>query len=364
MWGYRRRLTRDLEQWQANGWLTADGRASISAELARSGREVGLASALGILASVLLAVAALSFVAAHWQDMPRLLRLALIFSLLWSGYAAAGVFTQRGMPAFADAAILFSVTMFGAAIMLMSQMFHIDGNPPDGILLWWAGALAAGVALRSNPALALTMVLVCLWASMQTWQHTAVYWPFLIGWAAGSAAFLWQRWMPGLHLAGIALAGFIVSSGFLLGTGHDHRLTVVAGLAAIAAAAALSQFRSWSDDITAPVLGYGIATAFAGLFAWQFIETTSIRELIAVVALAFVLVLAAISYGLSHGQRGALWIGYIGFSIEVLALYWKTVGSILDTSLFFLVAGLIVAALAFLAWRLTQRASGTQRSAA
>ena len=56
--------------------------------------------------------------------------------------------------------------------------------------------------------------------------------------------------------------------------------------------------------------------------------------------------------GLRTGQRHLVWLGYCGFSAEILALYFKTIGSLLGSSLFFLVAGLIVIALAGLAWRL------------
>ena len=65
--------------------------------------------------------------------------------------------------------------------------------------------------------------------------------------------------------------------------------------------------------------------------------------------------LASIWWGLAYNNRGALWLGYIGFSIEILSVYEKTVGSLLGTSLFFLVAGLLVAALAFMAFRLNAR---------
>jgi len=68
-----------------------------------------------------------------------------------------------------------------------------------------------------------------------------------------------------------------------------------------------------------------------------------------------VLLLAAISHGLSTLNQAVLWVGYLGFSIEILSLYWQTVGSILGTSLFFLIAALIVTALAFVALRLAQR---------
>ena len=37
-----------------------------------------------------------------------------------------------------------------------------------------------------------------------------------------------------------------------------------------------------------------------------------------IAALTLVLLLAAISHGFSTQNRGALWLGYIGFSIEIL----------------------------------------------
>ncbi|HML30480.1 MAG TPA: DUF2157 domain-containing protein, partial [Hyphomicrobium sp.] len=146
---------RDLDRWQANGWLSQEGRAAIVADVEAGARSFNLASALGILASVLFCFAALSFVAAHWEDVPRLARLTLLAAFLWAGYGVAGWLETRGHSYLADAAILFSAGMFGASIMLVSQMYHIAGDPADGVLLWWIGTLIAGAALRSNPALAL-----------------------------------------------------------------------------------------------------------------------------------------------------------------------------------------------------------------
>ena len=227
MWAsYRKRLKHDLDRWYSNGWVSEVGRTAILADQAKSGREMGLASALGILASVLFGFAAISFVAAHWEDVPRLGRLGLLLAAIWLGYGIAGWLTARNHRSFADAAILFAVAMFGASIMLISQMYNIDGNPPDGVLTWWIGALFAGVVLRSNPALALAMVLVCVWSSMKSSQRNGVHWPFLIGWAAVTAAFIWQRWRPGLHLSALALSLFVISIGYLLGRGHEHAIVV------------------------------------------------------------------------------------------------------------------------------------------
>lgn len=364
MWSfYRTRLNSDLNRWKSQGWLTEQGYQHIAADVARGGEQpFGLASALGILASILFGFAAISFIAAHWEEIPRLARLSLIIGLIWAGYGTAAAFVKRGHSAFADAAVLFAVAMFGAGIMLISQMYHINGNPPDGVLLWWLGALLAGVALRSNPALAFTMVLVSTWSILEMLERSGVHWPFLIGWALCTAAFAWQRWRPGLHLSAISLSAFVVLLGYLLDDGHQHTLVVLVALVAAGAAIVVEKSRPDLEQFAAPVLAYAIAVAYAGLFALQFIETPSMSTLIVLSALTLVLLLAAISYGLAVRNRGAVWLGYAAFSIEVLSIYWKTVGSILGTSLFFLIAAVIVAALAYLALRLARSRDLQERS--
>ncbi|MBA2127548.1 DUF2157 domain-containing protein [Hyphomicrobium methylovorum] len=357
MWSrYSKRLARDLDRWQANGWITDSSRTVILADVAKNNREFSLAGALAVLASVLFGFAAISFVAAHWADVPRLARLGLLLASIWAGYGVAGVFAGRDQPAFADAAVLFSSAMFGASIMLISQMYHLDGHAPDAVLLWWVAALFAGVLLRSDPTLGFAMVLVCVWSGMETTSRSfvGVHWPFLIGWLAVTAAFIWQRWYPGLHLSALALSGFVVSLGFLLSAHGENAIVAIIGIAASIAVIAVEKLRPDMAPAAGAVLGYPIAVAFTGLFALQFWESPTLSMLITLAIVTLVLLLGAIAYGVQTGNRGVLWVGYIGFSLEILSLYWRTVGSILGTSLFFLIAAVIVAALAFLALRLVR----------
>lgn len=354
MWGYRRRLGRDLERWTKSGWVSAGSADLIRADVARAGG-VSLPGVLAILASILLGFAVMSFVAAHWDEIPRLARLGFLFGLMWTGYLAAAFFEVRDVRIFRDASILAALAVFGATIMLISQMFHIDGNPPDGVLMWWIGALGAAVILRSNPALAFSMVLVCVWSGVWMSQHSGTHWQFLAGWALVTAAFAWRRWWPGAHLSALTLAGFAVSLGYTLQQGHAHAVPVVMGLGCAAAGVAGERRAGRIGDVAHIAVIYASAAAFAGLFALQFIESTSTRGLAGVAAATLLLLLALIWYGLERGSRGALWFGYGAFSIEILALYAKTVGTLLDTSLFFLAAGLIFAGLAAVAWRLHKR---------
>src|SRR5689334_2331564 len=181
---YARRLDRDLARWREQGWISPDGEAAIRRDVASRSRGLELAPVLGILGAVLIGFGAMSFVAAHWNEMPRLLRLSLIFGGLFGAYGLAGFLFDRKHPAFAHAAILVGVSLFGAGIMLIAQMFHISGHAPDAVLTWALGALLAGLVLRSNPALALAMLLVGLWGLWEMYDSNHVYWPFLVGWAA------------------------------------------------------------------------------------------------------------------------------------------------------------------------------------
>ncbi|WP_295558021.1 DUF2157 domain-containing protein [uncultured Hyphomicrobium sp.] len=355
MWSYRKRIDGDLVRWRDAGWITPEGEAAIRRDLEKGVRTLGLANALAILAAVLIGFAVMSFVAANWQVMPRLLRIGMLFAALWASYGLAGVLARRGMSGFANAAILLGVGIFGGAIMLISQMYHMDGNPADALLLWAAGALLAGVGLRSNPSLAFAMILVVYWGISEAMRLDRVFWPFLLPWAVVSAAFYWQRWRPGLHLSGLALMGFVVSLGYRLNDGHAHGLVAVIGLGLMAASIAGERLKPELPALWSGSFNYGLAIALAGLWALQFFEdpTLDIFMLLAVLALA--LLIAAIFWGFHAGNRGALWIGYAGFSIEILAIYVKTIGSLLNNALFFLVAGLIVSALAAIAYKLHAR---------
>jgi uncharacterized membrane protein len=231
MWGYRNRLWRDLERWRGAGWITADGEAAIRADVLSRGHAVGLPGVLAILSAVLIGFAVMSFVAANWQDMPRLARLGLLTASLWAAYAMADQLFRRGMAPFGHAAVLLGCSVFGASIMLVSQMYHMDGNAPDAVLLWAIGTFLAGVLLRSNPALAFALVIFSIWGVWETGQREHLYWPYLIAWALVAAAFYWQRWEPGVHLAGLALSGFIVLYGYVEDHRQGHELVVAAGTA-------------------------------------------------------------------------------------------------------------------------------------
>jgi uncharacterized membrane protein len=184
-----------------------------------------------------------------------------------------------------------------------------------------------------------------------------------------------MRWRPGVHLAALSLVQWLVPLGYLLLDRHAHWMVLVAGGAvALAAAYAGPEIdrRSRITPIAGLLFAYGLATAFAGLYNMQFLEgkifygsqdTDSIQRLVLLSILALGMLVAAMMWALTTDNRGALWLAYTGFAIEIFTLYVRTFGTLLNTSLFFLVAALLVSGLAWAAYRLHQRKAPTGAAA-
>ena len=361
---YSQRVERDLARWQRAGWVNEAGAASIRSDLAARKSAFGAAGIFAILGAVLFGFAIMSFVAAHWTGMSKLARLALMLATLWACYGAAAYLLARKLEAFAQAAILGGIAVYGAGIMLIAQMYHMEGSPPDAVFYWAAGALLAAVLLQSRPALAAAFVLIVVWS---VWERTlagAPHWYFLPMWLVSVVVGAWLGWRPALHLAALSLLIWLIPLGYFVLGNHAHWLPALIGTG-VAFTAVLAGRVIDRHLPAAPVLfAYAVATAFAALFIAQFIDDfsfydnqkpRSVGRLLLLAILTLVGLLAAMYWALNTENRAALWIGYVAFAVEIFALYLRTLGTLLDTSLFFLVAAILVSALAGVAYLLHQR---------
>jgi uncharacterized membrane protein len=361
---YRTKLERDLKRWQAAGWLSPTAAGAIRGDLDQRRSLFTAGPVLAVLGAVLFGFAVMSFVAAHWTGMGKLARLVLLLATLWACYGGAALLFQRQLNAFAQAAVLGGIAVYGASIMLIAQMYHMEGNPADAVLLWALGALLAAVLTSSTPALAATFVLLSVWGNWERLGSESAHFTFLLPWAGAALTAAWLRWRPGFHLAALALLLWVVPLGYLIWGHHAHWLVVLIGGAVALAAAAAGEALDRHLPISAALFAYGLAVAYAGLFILQFLDderwlvgsadNTEIPRLLLLAVIALTLVVSAMVWALKSDNRPALWLAYATFAIEIFSLYVRTFGSFLNTSLFFLVAALIVSALAWLAYRLHQ----------
>ena len=133
---YRQRLEADLAQWEADGVITPVAVTAIRLALPPLAPAFNIATVVAMLGGLLIAAAFLAFVAAHWLEISRLLRLAILLAGIVSAYGLGGWFARAGKPVLADLCASVGSITFGAGIALVGQMYHLGGDFAGGMLLW------------------------------------------------------------------------------------------------------------------------------------------------------------------------------------------------------------------------------------
>jgi uncharacterized membrane protein len=170
---------KNLDRWIAAGILDRTTAARIlTFEQSRGPGErlrwpVLLALALG---GLLLGAGILLFVAAHWEDLTPGSRFALVL-LMVAAFPVGGALTSEKFPALSTTFHAVGTVGLGAGIFLAAQIFNLEANWTNGILLWAFGALIGWLLLRRWPHAALLALLVPTWlvgrwfyVSEQNWE--------------------------------------------------------------------------------------------------------------------------------------------------------------------------------------------------
>ena len=173
-------MQKNLDRWIAAGILdrTTAGRIRAFEESRGSGEglrwPVLLALALG---GFLLCAGILLFVAAHWEELTPGSRFALVL-LMVAAFPVGGAFTSEKFPVLSTTFHAVGTVCVGAGIFLAAQIFNLEANWTNGILLWAFGALIGWLLLRRWPHAALLALLVPTWlvgrwfyVSEQNWER-------------------------------------------------------------------------------------------------------------------------------------------------------------------------------------------------
>lgn len=406
---YRQRLEADLARWQADGLLPQDSADAIRSTFKPVPEGVTIATVVGIVGGLLIAAAFLAFVAANWTAIPRSWRFMILLAGIFSAYGIGAYFDRTGRAHLADLAAGVASIIFGAAIALTGQMYHLGGDFAAGMLLWAAGSLAAAALTSSRAALAVALVTACIWSGMRISEMEALHLPFAGFWIlAALLALAWNAHVA-RHLVGAAalawsvefafacelgrlsnpVFGYFVCVSLLFGGGllmatrtnesvQAFGLTVSTysafGLALGLAFVVTGIFRTVGTGtpmwlVAAAVVAVALALAAAGTTRRLGPALAGIAMALALVVssghlpvradadpwVAYALTLAAmlciVISGMLDDVRPRVVAGWLGLAGAIAAITWSVRGSLLRRAVFLAVAGLVAVALASLLGR-------------
>ncbi|MGP8252163.1 MAG: DUF2157 domain-containing protein [Terracidiphilus sp.] len=242
-----------LKRWEAAGLLDAATAARIRnhelglADQTRSADKAGakVESAAAriswqgvtalILGAILLACGVVLFVSAHWDDMGRGARFALVLAMVAVFHVAGGL-TRDKYYGLGTALHAVGTIATGAAIALTGQIFNIDEHWPAAVLMWALAALAGWALLRDQAQQTLALLLVPAW--MMCEFESRAYWH--IGQFAyqGRMLFAWA----------VLYITFFVGSRRKVVQGILFAVSAVASV--IGVGMMLENWNSWSGDQT------------------------------------------------------------------------------------------------------------------
>jgi uncharacterized membrane protein len=253
---------------------------------------------------------------------------------------------------------------FGGAIALVGQMYHLSGDAAEALLVWFAAACVAALAFRSAAPSVISGFLA--WA---------VFGQLVMDNDASLAGNGYIYFIPGLIVLVIALvrytnAGAARHLAYLLALAWLGWLylelpevwlaAALFGLGLLAfllVSLPMSPLHRFAQEAGAAPAFYSFALAILGL-AVLHAEMDGIGQEVALGATTLGVALGGIAF--AGRLNGAVrFLGYAVFAVEILYLAFETLGSILGTSGFFLISGVVVGLIAWLVIRLEKRLAAT-----
>ena len=370
-----------VADWQARGIITAEQAGAIleSCPVEEAGPVFRgrLVTILATLGAALIGLGVILFVAANWQAMPKEVKLVLMLvgvpAVYGAGYWAR---YRRGYVRAGTAVLLLAAVAYGAAIHLVAQAYHVPVNHPNLMLLWFLGVMPLAYVTRSQSALTLGIVLLLAAVGFrgQEWLRDWELIPF--------------RGIP-LYLGlGLALYGLGKLQSEFRSTQVFARPYEMLGLVVALGAVYLLTFRFWweefldSEGLPASVetveywalVVIAVAVTAGGLagswwlrrrdgrgpetLAWDGLAALTLLACAGLVVflpapndwvypvLFNILLLAGIVgllfLGYVSGREWFINLGLVFFGVDVFTRYFEYSFLLLDRSLVFIVAGVIL----------------------
>ncbi|NLL37802.1 MAG: DUF2157 domain-containing protein [Fretibacterium sp.] len=182
------------------------------------------------LGALLIGLGILSFVAANWDDIPKLARVIMIL-VGYVGSLLSAWRLEAFQPRLSRACLLLGSCVYGAGIFLLAQMFH-EGGHWSGAVLWWLTGLLPTLFLFNDALqLLLSQGLALLYVNGHYFGvealDGALFWAHAepLSWKAILTGFVSPVW-PLLMLAALWCAWYRLEEGRAPGFAANMFLTL------------------------------------------------------------------------------------------------------------------------------------------
>ena len=164
------RLPREVARWEGDGIISPEqGQAILgsysTAELTpQAQRAQGrLVTGLSIAGAVLVGLGVIFFFAANWDGIDRWAKVGIILASIIAAHGLGYYLRyQRDYRRVGSAMVLMACLIYGAGVHLVGQAYHVDVNDPRLMLFWFVGVFPLVYIVRSQPIQFLGLVLFFL----------------------------------------------------------------------------------------------------------------------------------------------------------------------------------------------------------
>ncbi len=345
---------------------------------------------VSFIGAVLITVGIILLISAHWNEIPRGVKIAGGLALMLGAHAGGWWLSNlHSGPATEDrrdvrakyrktgeALQFIGSCLFLANIALIGQIYNIVSRPPNAFLLWWVGIAALPWLLRSKAQHVLLLLAFGIWFGLEVNERGG--WIFcgnderqlllysLLGLIYLDAGWLLRRgafadFAPPTEKLG--LLAFLVfffpltwkdAFGWRSGDINNWIFPVLGLLAIILSALGLKNLRAlatqwrWTWFAALFAMMIFMATAWFGLWQNDFgggprymYWAGSWTYLIATIAL-FVFCLLQIQVGLQERSPFLVNLGVVFIALDIIAAYCDLLGSMARTGLMFVVSGVFL----------------------
>ena len=364
----------DIEKIHEAGLISDEQRDQIIARFGLQEESSRFLIIITFIGAVLLSAGVILLISAHWDEIPRGVKLVTSLGLMLGAHAAGwwlrevhGQYKKTG-----EAMHFVGSALFLANIALIGQIYHLDSRFPDAFLAWWLGIAALPWLLRSPAQFLLFLIALSIWFGSEINQRDSrIYFgsePQVLAYALLGLIYIgagyWLRRTSFADFAPLAektgTFGLLVFAYPLTWAGFDFGrpagdglcvwlLPVLAMVAILATTTGVRQLcglaRQWQATWALALAGA------AGLVcAEYFVPSHPINfwqagfdtvNAVAVLAL-FVFCLLQIQIGLQLRSRFMVNLGVAFIGLDIVSAYFGLFGTMARTGLMFVVSGIFL----------------------